>query len=170
MNNQRGVTLIEMVLAIVLIGIIGAIAAEAFLYSTSSVLTGNAVRESMQVNRLALERMIREIRGVANDTSVITANATKFEFIDSAGDTVSFELSGVDLNRVFTDPPAAAVTNTLAAGVSSLAFTYLNNTGGAAVPTVSPAATDIWLVQISVTVGTGSEAVPLRSQVHPRSF
>ncbi len=172
MRSERGVTLIEMVLTIVLLGIIGIITAEVFLYSTRSVLTGDAVREATQVNRLAVDRMIREIRNVRNNTSVITANATTFEFINIDGDTVKFDLAGTDLNRVFTDPPSAAVTNKLATNVSGLAFTYLDNTGTAigGAPIVTPAATNIWSVQIALTVGSGAEAVQFRSQVHPRGF
>jgi prepilin-type N-terminal cleavage/methylation domain-containing protein len=168
MRNERGVTLIELILAIVLIGIIGSVAANAFLSSTQSALTANNVREAMQVDRTAMERMVREIRNVADNTSVLTANATQFEFVDVDGNTVSFELAGTTLNRVFTAPPAAAVTNTLATNVTGLTFTYLTNTGAGAAPIVAPAATDIWWVVIDLTVGTGGAAVPLRSRVHPR--
>lgn len=171
MRNERGVTLIEMILSIILIGIIGIVAANAFLYSTRSVLTGNNVREATQVNRMAMDRVVREIRNVANNTSVVTANATTFEFVNVDGNTVKFQLTGADLNRVFTVPPNPPVTDLLAANVSASPFTYLDNTGVAiGIPTVSPATTDIWWVQIALTVGTGSEALQLRSRVHPRSF
>jgi len=172
MRSERGVTLIELVLTIVLLGIIGIITAEVFIYSTRSVLTGDAVREATQVNRLAVDRMIREIRNVRNDTSVITANAATFEFTNIDGDTIKFVLAGIDLNRVYTDPPSPAVTNKLATNVSGLVFTYLDNTGAAiaGAPIVAPAATNIWSVQVTLTVGSGSEAVQFRSQVHPRGF
>jgi prepilin-type N-terminal cleavage/methylation domain-containing protein len=171
MRNERGVTLIEMVLSIVLIGIIGVIASNVFLYSTRSVLTGNNVREATQVNRMAMDRMVREIRNVADNTRVTVATAGTFTYVDVDGNTISFTLAGTNLNRVFTVPPNPAVTNTLAANVSGLTFTYLSTTGATiAVPTVSPAATNIWWVQITLSVGTGSEAVQFRSRVHPRSF
>ena len=172
MKNEKGVTLIEVVLSVVLIGIIGIIIAETFLYSTRSVLTGNAVREATQADRLAMDRMIREMRNVRNNTSVITANSTTFEFVNIDGDTVKFQLTGTNLNRIFTHPPNPAVTNTLAANVSVLVFTYLDNAGvviGGA-PLVAPAATNIWSIQIALTVGSGGEAVQFRSQVHPRGL
>ncbi|HUK55946.1 MAG TPA: prepilin-type N-terminal cleavage/methylation domain-containing protein [Nitrospiria bacterium] len=165
MRNERGVTLIELIFSVILIGIIGIVAARAFLYSSESVLTGTNVREGTQVNRIAMDRMIREIRNVANNTSVNTAGATTFTFVDTSNNTISYTLSGTNLNRV------TATTDTLAANVSSLTFTYLDNTGATiATPAVSPAATDIWWVQIALTVGTGSGAVQFRSRVHPRSF
>jgi type II secretory pathway pseudopilin PulG len=169
MRNERGITLIEMTLSIVLIGIIGAVAANAFLYSTESVLTANNAREAMQVDRLAMDRMIREIRNVADNTQVLTANGTTFRYLDVDGNTISFSLGGATLNRVST------TTDPLASNVSGLTFTYLNNAGAtipiaAGSPIVSPSATDIWWVQIALTVGTGPQAVTLRSRVHPRSF
>jgi prepilin-type N-terminal cleavage/methylation domain-containing protein len=166
MRNERGVTLIEMVLSIVLIGVIGIVASNLFLYSTRSVLTGNNVREATQVNRLAMDRMIREIRNVANNTSVTTATATTFAFTDTGGNAVDFTLVGTTLNRAGT---------ALASNVSGLTFTYLDNTGGTIAlspgePKVSPLATDIWWVQIDMTVGTGTDTVQFRSRVHPRIF
>ncbi len=160
-----------MVLSIALIGVIVVVASNAFIYSTESVLVGNNVREAMQVDRLAMDRMIREIRNVGDNTKVLVANATTFTYIDVDGNTVSFTLTGADLNRIFTAPPNPAVTNPLAANVSGLAFVYLSNTGATiGAPAVAPAATNIWWVEITLTVGTGAQAVPLRSRVHPRSF
>jgi len=164
MRNERGITLIEVTLSIVLIGIIGVVAGNAFLYSTESVLTANNAREAMQVDRLAMDRMIREIRNVADNTSVLTANGTTFQYLDTDGNTISFTLAATTLNRVST------TTDILAANVSGLTFTYLDNTGATiTTPTLSPS-TNIWWVQIALTVGTGSQAVTLRSRVHPRSF
>jgi prepilin-type N-terminal cleavage/methylation domain-containing protein len=171
MRNERGVTLIEMILSIILIGVIGVVASNVFLYSTRSVLTGNNVREATQVNRLAMDRMVREIRNVADNTRVLTANATTFEFLNVDGNTIKFQLTVTDLNRVFTVPPNPAVTDLLAANVSALTFTYLSTTGATiAVPAVSPTATNIWWVQIALTVGTGTDTAQFRSRVHPRSF
>jgi prepilin-type N-terminal cleavage/methylation domain-containing protein len=164
MRNERGVTLIEMILSIILIGVIGIVASNVFLYSTRSVLTGNNVREATQVNRMAMDRMIREIRNVADNTRVTVATASTFTYVDVDGNTISFTLAGTNLNRVGT------TTDTLAANVSGLTFTYFTNTGAAAVPNLSPAATDIWWVQIAMTVGTGTDTVQFRSRVHPRSF
>ena len=59
MKDERGVTLIEMVLTIVILGIIGWVASEAFLSSTKSVLTADSVREAAQENRLGIDRMVR---------------------------------------------------------------------------------------------------------------
>lgn len=178
MRSENGVTLIELVLSIVLIGIIGIVVAEAFLYSTRSVLTGNVVREATQVNRLALDRMIREIRNVRNSRCVATATANTISFVDAASNTITYSWSGTagaPLTRTQN-----AVTNTMVGSVNSLTFTYYNNAdppGTIPTPTVCAtpclptcAATNIWMINIDLTTQTGTETVRLRSQVHPRSF
>lgn len=179
-RNERGVTLIEMILSVVLIGIIGIVAAEAFLYSTRSVLTGNAVREATQVNRLALDRMIREIRNVRDNRCVGFADDQKFRFVDSVNNTIEFSWGGTagdPLTRTEN-----AVTNTLVDNVNSLVFKYYNHADPpvditALPPTVcatpcssSCTQTDIWIINIDLTTQSGTETMRLRSQVHPRSF
>lgn len=174
MSNERGVTLIEMILSVVLIGIIGIIVAQVFLFSTKSVLTGNLVREATQVNRLAMDRMIREIRNVRSNRCVSnTTGAASFSFVDGQNNAIAYSWAGAGspLLRNGADP--------LVGKVSSLVFTYYNNANppvavaptGCATPCAAAcAATNIWSININLTTQSGTEAMQLRSQVHPRSF
>ncbi|MBI3610612.1 MAG: prepilin-type N-terminal cleavage/methylation domain-containing protein [Nitrospirae bacterium] len=176
MKNERGVTLIEMIFSIILIGVIGIVASNVFLFSTKSVLTGNNVREATQVNRLAMDRMIREIRNVRDNKCVQTAAAADFKFVDGQNNTVEFSWAGAGA------PLLRNTTDTLVGNVSSLAFTYYNNADPpvnitALPPTVcatpcaaSCTATNIWSINIDLTTQSGTETMQLRSQVHPRSF
>jgi len=166
MRNERGATLIEMVLSVILIGIIGVVAANVFLFATRSVLTGNNVREATQVNRMAMDRMVREMRNIVDNKSVVAATANVFTFIDTSGNAISYTLVATNLNRT-----VGAATDLLAANVSAAPFSYLNTTGGnIPAPAVAPAATDIWWIEITLSVGSGSDTVQFRSRVHPRSF
>lgn len=176
MRNERGVTLIEMILSIVLIGIIGIVAAQAFLYSTNSVLTANSVREAMQVDRLAMDRMVREIRNVRDNKCVQTATATDFKFVDGQNNTVEFSWAGAGA------PLLRNTTDTLVDNMSSLAFTYYDNANPPLNITASPptvcatpcaaacAVTNIWSININLTTQSGTQTVQIRSQVHPRGF
>jgi len=175
MRNERGVTLIEMILSIILIGIIGAIAAQAFFYSTQSVLNGNLLREATQVNRIAMDRMIREIRNVRDNKCVQTATATDFKFVDGQNNTVEFSWAGAGA------PLLRNTTDTLVGNVSSLTFAYYDNAGAGLAPTSPPdfcatpcaascGQTRIWSINIDMTTQSGTETMRLRSQVHPRSF
>lgn len=183
MRNEKGVTLIEIILSVIIIGIIGIIAAEAFLYSTRSVMTGDAVREATQVNRLAMDRMIREMRNVRNNLCVATATANTFSFVDSNNKTITYSWSGTSGDPLLRTENAT--TNTIVGSVNSLAFTYYDSADPpvditALPPTVcaSPntcsttvcTATNIWQIKIDLTVISGGETVEIRSQVHPRGF
>lgn len=175
MKNQHGVTLIEMILSIVLIGIIGAVAAQVFLFSTKSVLTGNLVREATQVNRLAMDRMIREIRNVGGNRCVQTATAGSFRFVDSQANNIFYSWAGAG-------SPLTRNGDTLVGNVSSLIFTYYDNADPPVDITATPptvcatpcdaacAVTNIWSINIDLTTQSGTETMRLRSQVHPRSF
>lgn len=185
MKDERGVTLIEMVLTIVILGIIGWIAADAFLFSTRSVLTADSVREAAQGNRLGMDRMIREIRTVRDNRCVAVATPMSFSFVDSENNTIAYIWSGTAGDPL--DRTENAVTNTLVGNVTSLAFTYYNNAdppvaitsppGPLVCPGPAPAtcasacaATDIWSIQIDLTTQSGTETMPLRSRVQPRGL
>ena len=177
MKDERGVTLIEMVLTIIILGIIGWVASEAFLSSTKSVLTADSVREAAQENRLGIDRMVREIRTVRDDRCIATATPTSFSFVDTENNAITYSWAGAG-------SPLMRNADTLIGNVSSLAFTYYNNAAtpvditsgpplvcpGPVPPTCDSAcaATDIWAVNIDLTTQSGTETMRLRSQVHPR--
>lgn len=172
--DTRGVTLIELIFSIVLIGIIGVIAAQVFLFSTRSVLTGNQVREATQVNRIAMDRMVREIRNVRGPRCVAAADPNTFTFVDGDNTTISFGIVAGSLVRN---------GDVLVNNATGPVFSYFNNTGAditAGPPLVCGppntcsntlcAATNIWTVQIDLTTVSGTESMRLRSRVHPRNF
>lgn len=175
--NQKGATLIEMILGIVIIGILAYVVSDAFVYTSRSVLTANLAREATQSGRLAVDRMVREIRNVRNDRCVAAADSRTFTFIDTSNNTVAFSWSGV------AGAPLMRNADILADQVTSLIFTYFDNNepapGAIGVPIVcgSPntclpacAATNIWSVNIDLTTQSGTETMAFRSQVHPVNF
>lgn len=171
--NKRGVTFIEMVLSIVIIGVISVIVTEVFVYSSRSVITGNATRDALQTGRLAIDRMAREIRNVRGNRCVSAAGSTTFTFIDSDDATITYRQVGASLMRN---------GNILLDRVSNLTFTYYDNMyppNPIAAPTVCPAPntcspactpTDVWSINIDLTTQVGTETLRLRSSVHPLSF
>lgn len=174
--NQKGATFIEMILGIVIIGILAYIVSDAFVYASRSVLTANLAREATQSGRLAVDRMVREIRNVRDDRCVAAADGRTFTFVDMGNNTVTFSWSGV------AGTPLMRNADVLVDQVSNLTLTYLNNQeppGTIGVPidcgppnTCLPAcaATDIWSVNIDLTTQAGTEMMQFRSQVHPVNF
>ena len=55
--------------------------------------------------------------------------------------------------------------DTLSGDVSSLAFEYLKKDG-----TAAAVAADVWLINVTMTLSSGTESIAFKASVHPRSF
>jgi type II secretory pathway pseudopilin PulG len=171
--NQKGTTLIELVLSIVVLGIIAYIVTDTFVYSSRSILAGNSARNATQGGRLAIDRMSREIRNIRDNNCVSTATGTTFSFVDAVNNSITYTWAGVG-------NPLMRSGNVLVDNVSNLTFTYYDNANPPntiAVPTVcaTPCAstcapTNIWTISIDLTTQSGTQTMQFRSQVHPLSF
>jgi prepilin-type N-terminal cleavage/methylation domain-containing protein len=169
MKKSNGFTLIELIIVVTIIGVIagvvgfillGAVDAWTFKFNRADILADG---------RLAMNRMVREIREIKILTSVTTATSSEFRFtIDDSGSDVdiTYELDGTDLDRT-----EDGTTNVLAQDVSALSFTYYDSDGDTiSSPAVNPSETDIRRVQVDLTLAKNGENVYLRSQSIPRNF
>lgn len=183
--SQKGVTLIELVLSIVILSIVALIVGQAFFYSSKSVLTGNQAREATQEGRLGIDRMIREIRSIRDGRCVIIANSQRLSFVDANNDTIDFNWNGVQGTSLTRTENG--VTNTLVGNVNNVLpgtplFTYYDNANprnAIATPTVCGApntctsvcaVTEMWSIRVDLDTKYGTETMEFRSEVHPMNF
>ncbi|MHB8483676.1 MAG: PilW family protein [Nitrospiria bacterium] len=161
--DQKGFTMVELAIVIVLIGIIA---------MTASLLIGQAAQTYQKEDnysavlnqgRLALEKMAREIRMIkssgAGDLTACTA--TTLSFTDIMGNIAVYSFSGATI----TENINGAGANVLADNLSVFSFSYLDNSG--AVPASCSA---IWTIILNLTPAQGGETLPVRVTVHPRNF
>lgn len=120
-NKQRGFTLIELVLVIVLISILSVIGGQMLAQCLNYFITTQNITTANQQGQLAMEVMTREIRYVRSTADIITNTAGEFKFNDIYGNTIDYKLTGTNLMRN---------ANILATGVNTLTFTYSNAAGG----------------------------------------
>ncbi len=165
-KDEKGFTLIEAVLVIILMAIIAAGFGQMFITSATTYATADSRKEALQDVRWALDRMSREIRLVNDNTVVTTATATTFAFTDVNSNAVTFSYDGA-ANRINRG------ADVLAENVDVYSFTYLDNTGTPLAdcpppPCASPTA--IWRVQMNAETLVNGERVILRTEVHPRNF
>ena len=158
-RREAGVTLVELIITIVLVGIISGIGAIFVMKGTQAYVAQDQRAAITDQGRLGIERMIREIRTIRSQTAtdIPTWNATTFQFTDLTATSITYTLAAGTLTRNGT---------ALAGNITALGFSYLQRDG----VTAATAASNIWGIQISVTLTRGGETQTFRTRVHPRSF
>lgn len=153
--EQRGFSLIEMVLVIVIVGIIASVGAQLMGTGFQLYFTG---RDTLSVDaqaRLALERMTRELRTVRPATGLTMTPATQITFTDETGTAVQYILGGGNLMRN---------TQVLAGGVTGLGFVYLDRAGA-----VTATAAQVFYISVQFTVTQGEVISTYRATISPRN-
>jgi prepilin-type N-terminal cleavage/methylation domain-containing protein len=128
-KKQKGFTLVEAVIAIVLAAIVMVGAARLLYLGFKAYNLGQNVVDYDWQARIALERMTRDIRAIASSTGLTSAQSNSITFTDTSGYTITYSLSGNQLQRAATPPGGSQTTNYLADGISSLNFYYYNSNG-----------------------------------------
>jgi prepilin-type N-terminal cleavage/methylation domain-containing protein len=131
LTTQHGFSLAELLVATAMVGFVLAGVFVALQQGENAFQFGTGKVEVQQNGRMALDRMVHDLRMGANITA---ANATSisFDYIeDNAGApqtvTVTYSLNGSDLQRNQTNPvPAAAQPEILTGGVNTLSLVYYN--------------------------------------------
>lgn len=171
---QKGFTLIEMVMSMVLLGIVAITAGMLIYQGTRSYEALSDQKEVTQQATLALERVSRELRQMRctvsgnsctpTATDVAVMNASEVRFLNSSSEGRGLRLSGSTLMlRLGTgagDPEYA-----LASGLTALTIEYIKADG-----TAASTAGEIWTVAVNMSLASGQAALPIKASVHPRGF
>jgi prepilin-type N-terminal cleavage/methylation domain-containing protein len=132
-GGQSGYTLIEIVMVIVILGVIGAFTFQFVAHGVQAFKKSSARKDLYDQGRLALERMVRELRDAKEVTEGSASSVTfkKAHPAQAADNTeeIKFELVGTDLRRV-GDPNGTPATAVLASNVSSFTVTGVAPAGG----------------------------------------
>jgi prepilin-type N-terminal cleavage/methylation domain-containing protein len=165
---QAGFTLPELLIVIVVASVVALAFSVMFLEAVKTYQFMDAEKDMLEDARYAEERVARELKRVRDNTSINAAGNTTLTFVDRANATITFSWSGVSgADLLYTKNGSS---QTLAKGVDSLAFRYWKQDGSAAVPVVSPSATDIWRVTIYMRLVKGSQTVASFGSVFVRSL
>lgn len=157
-RNERGFTLIESILVVVLVAIVGIAMTSAFVPTMTVSVQTDSRKEAFQQGRLAMERMMREIREARQFAACAPCNPTNtLNFTDARNAAVAYTWSGT---------PQTAVTRNgtdIASNVDGYTMTFFTRTGA-----TPPDQTQIWRVQADLQVRVGDQTIQLRSEAHPR--
>jgi len=151
-KSSKGFTLIEIIIVIVILSIVSAITIK-FLVDSLRIYTMTVNQKTLfDEGKLALERMCRDIRDANSITSTsnsITLTRTNATAQDTAGESITFRLTGNTLEKV-----KASIAYALASNVSTF--------------TVTNASNEITL-QLTLLLGSG-ENVTLQTKVYLKNL
>lgn len=163
---KKGFTLIELVIVIVIIGVIAGVVGYILLAAADAWTFKFNRADLLADGRLAMNRMVREIREIKRATNVTTATPSHFRFTNVDDVDIAYSRTSTDLNRT-----ADSTANVLAENVSNLTFTYYDSSGATiATPVVTPNKTDIHRIRINLTLTKSGENVYLQADSRPRNF
>jgi prepilin-type N-terminal cleavage/methylation domain-containing protein len=124
-NHRAGVTLIEMIMVIMIVGIISSIFAVVFNGGMSGWFFMKDQKGMMMETRAVMKRMIREIKTTKNNDSgsILNFEMTRYRFVDVNNNTVDYQKSGTNLLR-----NGSVILDNLDAN-GGLQFYYFNSSG-----------------------------------------
>ncbi|PYM44884.1 MAG: hypothetical protein DME14_21535 [Candidatus Rokuibacteriota bacterium] len=165
MRDERGYTLAELLTAMAVLGLLMAGLFLTLQEGQTVYLYGAGRAEVQQNARVALERMLRELR-TASSVATSSANDVKFTFLDdtAASVTVEYNLNGTNLQRNQTVPAAAGQPDILVGGVTTFAVTYydINNVA-------TTTAANVYAVDISITTRSDDATLASYSPANRRA-
>jgi prepilin-type N-terminal cleavage/methylation domain-containing protein len=171
--GQRGFTLVELVMVIMVVGLLGITLASLVNGGVGAFMAGREVVDTLSKLRLSSERTARELRTVRRnpatptDFHFLTKTDTQVQFQRLENDgttvtTVTIDSSGGNLRIAYNTP---AGTFVLSDQLGSLDFDYLDQNG---VDTASNANVAFVDIELSLTDNNGN-SYPQRTRVALRN-
>lgn len=157
---MRGFTLIEMVVAIVIVGLITAVGGHVLAQAFRNYFTARDMADATWQARLALERMTRDLREIrsATGTDLSTLGASQIVFNDAQGIAVNYSYNAATNELMRNAQP-------IAGDVAGVALAYLDGAG-----TATATAAQVRYITVTLTVTRSAVTRIYRSTVAPRNF
>jgi prepilin-type N-terminal cleavage/methylation domain-containing protein len=164
-SRACGFTLIEVIVAMVIAGVLATIGATVMSSGFRTYFLGRELAQDAAQGTLAVERMTRDLRRMRSATAadLPTMTATTISFVDVNGNTNTYDFPGGGLVTYSRNGGAA---QPLAANVSNLTFTYLQNDG----QQLAGGPTTVAYVVVAITVTSQNSNATFRGTVKPANF
>ena len=165
MRDERGYTLAELLTAMAVLGLLMAGLFLTLQEGQTVYLYGAGRAEVQQNARVALERMLRELR-TASSVATADADDVQFTFLDDTNTlvTVEYSVAGTTLQRNQTVPAVAGQPDVLVGGVTGFTVTYYDITN-----TATTTATAVYAVDILITTGSDDATLASYSPANRRA-
>jgi len=158
-NNSNGFTMIETIIVISLLAVISFGIAGFIMTAMQAWLLISQRDSAVNNSRVAMSRMMYDLRRIKKPQNIITAEATECGFLDIDSQTIDFKQSGTELRRN---------SDLLATGLASpegLRFTYLDATGEA-----TATKQNMRSIRVLLTLTSGTQRATLESSARIRNL
>ena len=161
-NNEKGITLIEMIITIVVVSIIVTSTLPFFKGSVSSYINVRDGKSNLQSARIGFNRMMAELQQLEASVDIYTGRSTRIRFNipDDGYGSITYRLNDDELQREGEN---------LVQNVQGLTFTYYKE-DGTTKSTPFYYDSDVWRIQVEIEVGDPENPLTLRGQVSPRNI
>jgi prepilin-type N-terminal cleavage/methylation domain-containing protein len=176
-NSNKGFTLVEIVMTIVLLGIISGIVFITIYQGGKSYGDIYSMNNLSSQDRIAMERLSREIRRVRCTVSGNSCTATasditemstssEFRFVNTIYEGRGFRYdSGSNAIYLRQGSGAGDPEDVLIGNVSAFSFDYLDSDD-----TTTATVSEVWSIVVNITLSTGGKSVDFKTRIHPRSY
>lgn len=158
MPRRAAYTLIELVVVIAVLGVVCGFLFYALQASASAYIDLRHRSANVADAQFALELMSKEIREIrsASDGDLPTHTASALGFTDAGGTSIAYSYGSGTLSRNGF---------TLLNRLTAFAFAYKKADGTAATD-----ASDIWTIEVTMTLARSGKTLSLRTRIFPRGF
>jgi prepilin-type N-terminal cleavage/methylation domain-containing protein len=156
----EGVSLVELMVTIVLIGIIAAVTARMLVTGAGAFNSVSSRNKVLHSNRISLEMLMKDLRSIKSKDHILSASSNQLTFINIHDEQINYSFSNGTLYRN---------SNMNVEGLSTFELTYYDDDGNVISSPVSTL-TDIWDINVSVDATVEGQPFHLNSRMHPRNI
>lgn len=158
--KNKGFSLVELMVVLTLIGIVAGITAKMLLVGAKTFDTVSTRNETLQINRIGIELLIKDLRMIKSSNDIVSADAGRLIFYTVDGEHITYLYSAGELTRN---------DHLLMNGLSEFQLIYYDNDGTElSVPVTNKS--DIWDIKISADATVNESPFHLETKVHPRNI
>ena len=159
-KTQFGYTMLELVMAIALLGIIAGVMAKMFVWGIDIFDFVSNRKDVLQTSRIGIEILVRDLRAIKSASDINSASSSQLDFYNLDDENVIFVYN----SGVFTRN-----SNNMIEGLSSFQFTYYDVSDAVISSPVADPST-IWKIKYTLNATIDAKQFHLESTVVPRNF
>jgi len=170
-KHQRGYTLIEMIIAIMLMSILSGLLASIIAVNFKTMADVSDRKKLVTRGMLAVNLFERELGMLKNTDAIITADDQTFRFTDTYGNTWEYAISSNNLTRqeIGVGSAVTLATPVINADTKFSYYAQDNSTLGT-LPLNAGNIDLITLVKLILVMDDGDTGIPLLSIVYPENL